>query len=222
MGSPPSCVEGPHAAGRRRPGVPVDAALVRPRLARPVRLRPHRARNWRSAMPNANPAPDDAALTEVLQMGIADAKEALRLARRNAASWRIDPARVGIMGFSAGGGVAVGTALAERSDASPDFLISALRAVAAGRRPAGTRAAALHRRWCHALQRHQWLSRPVCRLEGGGEAGGNPRLRPGERWLRDVAPWPAGRFLDRAVSSTGWWRGRLWRDSLRAARRRAC
>jgi acetyl esterase/lipase len=73
---------------------------------------------------NANPAPDDAALTEVLQMAVADAQQALRLARRNAAAWRLDPARVGIMGFSAGGGVAVGTALAERSDASPDFLVS--------------------------------------------------------------------------------------------------
>jgi acetyl esterase/lipase len=73
---------------------------------------------------NANPAPDDAGLTEVLQMGIADAQQALRLARRNAAAWRIDPARIGIMGFSAGGGVAVGTALAAQSDASPDFLVS--------------------------------------------------------------------------------------------------
>jgi acetyl esterase/lipase len=73
---------------------------------------------------NANPAPGDAALTEVLQMGIADAQQALRLARRNAVSWRIDPSRVGIMGFSAGGGIAVGTALAPRSDASPDFLVS--------------------------------------------------------------------------------------------------
>lgn len=73
---------------------------------------------------NANPAPDDAALTEVLRMGTADAQQALRLARSNGAAWRIDPARVGIMGFSAGGGVAVGTALAEKSDASPDFLIS--------------------------------------------------------------------------------------------------
>jgi dienelactone hydrolase len=73
---------------------------------------------------NANPAPDDAGLTEVLRMGTADAQQALRLARRNAAAWRIDPARVGIMGFSAGGGIAVGTALAERSDASPDFLVS--------------------------------------------------------------------------------------------------
>ena len=73
---------------------------------------------------NANPEPDDPGLREVLQMGIADAQQALRLARRNAAAWRIDPARLGIMGFSAGGGIAVGTALAERTDASPDFLVS--------------------------------------------------------------------------------------------------
>ena len=73
---------------------------------------------------NANPAPDDAALTEVLRMGTADAQQALRLARRNATAWRLDPTRIGIMGFSAGGGLAVGTALAEKSDASPDFLVS--------------------------------------------------------------------------------------------------
>jgi dienelactone hydrolase len=73
---------------------------------------------------NANPAPDDAALTEVLRLAILDAQQALRLARRNATTWRIDPARVGIMGFSAGGGVAVGTALAEQSDTSPDFVVS--------------------------------------------------------------------------------------------------
>jgi acetyl esterase/lipase len=73
---------------------------------------------------NANPEPDDAGLREVLRMGTADAQQAIRLARTNAATWRIDPARIGIMGFSAGGGVAVGTALAEKSDASPDCLVS--------------------------------------------------------------------------------------------------
>jgi len=73
---------------------------------------------------NANPEPGDAALAEVLRMGTADAQQALRMARRNAAEWRIDPTRVGIMGFSAGGGIAVGTVLAERSEASPDFLVS--------------------------------------------------------------------------------------------------
>lgn len=73
---------------------------------------------------NANPAPDDAALTEVLKFATADAQAALRLVRSRSAAWGIDPARIGIMGFSAGGGVAVATALAERGDASPDFLVS--------------------------------------------------------------------------------------------------
>ncbi len=73
---------------------------------------------------NANPEPGNAALTEVLQMALADAQAAIRLVRGNATAWRIDPARIGIMGFSAGGGVAVSAAIAERSDASPDFLIS--------------------------------------------------------------------------------------------------
>ena len=73
---------------------------------------------------NANPAPGDAALTKVLELAVADAQAALRLVRRRAAEWNVDPARVGIMGFSAGGGVSVGTALAPKSDASPDFLVS--------------------------------------------------------------------------------------------------
>jgi acetyl esterase/lipase len=46
------------------------------------------------------------------------------MVRNRARDWNIDPARIGIMGFSAGGGVAIGTALASRSDASPDFLVS--------------------------------------------------------------------------------------------------
>ncbi len=60
----------------------------------------------------------------MLRFAIADAQAALRLVRARAEAWRIDPARIGIMGFSAGGGVAVGTALAPRTDASPDFLVS--------------------------------------------------------------------------------------------------
>ena len=102
--------DGGRGRGTAPPGVGVAAAGPRKELE---------IRNG-----NANPEPDDPVLREVLQMGIADAQQALRLARRNAAAWRIDPARVGIMGFSAGGGIAVGTALAERSDASPDFLVS--------------------------------------------------------------------------------------------------
>jgi acetyl esterase/lipase len=73
---------------------------------------------------NANPAPDNEALTEVLEFAVADAKEALRLVRRNAAAWNVNSERVGIIGFSAGGGVAVGTALGQPGDAYPDFLVS--------------------------------------------------------------------------------------------------
>jgi acetyl esterase/lipase len=73
---------------------------------------------------NANPAPDDAKLSEVLELAVADARAAIELVRRRAGEWRVDRDRVGIIGFSAGGGVAVGTALAAESDASPDFLVS--------------------------------------------------------------------------------------------------
>ena len=74
---------------------------------------------------NANPAPDDAGLAQVLQMGIADAQAALRLVRREAKQWHVDPARVGMMGFSAGGGVMLGAALTpDKTEASPDFLVS--------------------------------------------------------------------------------------------------
>lgn len=73
---------------------------------------------------NANPAPGDASLNEVLALAVADAQAALELIRRRAAEWRIDPARVGIVGFSAGGGVAIGATLAAKPGASPDFLVS--------------------------------------------------------------------------------------------------
>src|SRR5690606_8298961 len=73
---------------------------------------------------NANPAPDDAALTEVLQIAIAAAQAALRLLAGHAQQWQIHPTRLGLLAFSAGGGVAIGTALAEKSAASPDFLVS--------------------------------------------------------------------------------------------------
>ncbi len=64
---------------------------------------------------------------------LADARRALRMMRARAAEWRLDPARVGIMGFSAGGELAALAAAApadhaatapdplERLDARPAF-----------------------------------------------------------------------------------------------------
>ncbi len=116
---------------------------------------------------NANPAPGDAALREVLELAVADAQAALRLVRQHAADWNIDPARVGIMGFSAGGGVAVGTALAAEVRRLAGFSRFAVRPVAAGRRRARACAAAVHRGRVEPLQRDQRLPRVVRRLESG-------------------------------------------------------
>jgi acetyl esterase/lipase len=73
---------------------------------------------------NANPAPDDAALNEVLRLAIADAHAAMKLVRGKALDWQIDPARVGFMGFSAGGGVGVGAVLTATRETMPDFIVS--------------------------------------------------------------------------------------------------
>lgn len=54
---------------------------------------------------------------------MADAQEAMRLVRRNASAWHIDPKDVGIMGSSAGGHLASLTATTATDDAKPDFQI---------------------------------------------------------------------------------------------------
>jgi acetyl esterase/lipase len=73
---------------------------------------------------NANPQRGNAALAEVLRMAVADGEAAMRLVRRRASEWGIDPRRIGLMGFSAGGGVALGVAMAGHADTAPDFLVS--------------------------------------------------------------------------------------------------
>ena len=92
------------------PGIPVPGAAPREELV--------------IVHANANPAPNDAMLNEVLELAVADTQTAFQLIRQHASDWRIDPARVGIIGFSAGGGVAVATTLAAKAGASPDFLAS--------------------------------------------------------------------------------------------------
>lgn len=63
-------------------------------------------------MPHGNP-----------QIPLADAEEAMRLVRRNAAKWGIKTNEVGIMGSSAGGHLASTVATRSLKDAKPDFQI---------------------------------------------------------------------------------------------------
>ncbi|MEM9329094.1 MAG: alpha/beta hydrolase [Bacteroidota bacterium] len=50
--------------------------------------------------------PDDRVMTHKAMVPLADAQQAMRLVRQNAEEWNVDPERVGIMGFSAGGHLA--------------------------------------------------------------------------------------------------------------------
>ena len=52
-----------------------------------------------------------------------DAEEAMRLVRKNAEAWHINPNDVGIMGFSAGGHLASTVATHATGDAAPNFQI---------------------------------------------------------------------------------------------------
>ena len=50
--------------------------------------------------------PKSVSLTDPKEVPLMDAQRAIRMVRQNASSWNIDPAKVGIMGFSAGGHLA--------------------------------------------------------------------------------------------------------------------
>ena len=63
-------------------------------------------------LPNTNPL-----------VPLSDAEEALRLVRRNAKAWHINPSDVGIMGSSAGGHLAATVATKGKGEAKPDFQI---------------------------------------------------------------------------------------------------
>ena len=73
---------------------------------------------------NANPAPNNPNISPVLQMAISDGQQAIRIIRRDSANLHIDPNRIGIIGFSAGGGVAVGTAVTGTPETYPNFVVS--------------------------------------------------------------------------------------------------
>lgn len=102
----------PEALARQAALAPVDPATVRfPKLV---------IRNG-----NANPSPGDPALAEVQRLATDDARAGLRLLHARAGEWRIDPARIGAIGTSAGGGVAFGALLDGTDDQErPDFIVS--------------------------------------------------------------------------------------------------
>jgi acetyl esterase/lipase len=68
----------------------------------------------------ARTRPDPAAAMRNLQPQLADARAAFALVRKRGAEWHVDPAKVGMVGFSAGAMLALATTL-EGQDARPAF-----------------------------------------------------------------------------------------------------
>lgn len=68
--------------------------------------------------------PDRVGLTEIREMGEADGRQAIGFVRQHAADWGIDSQRIGIGGFSAGGGVAMGATFTYDAASRPDFTLS--------------------------------------------------------------------------------------------------
>lgn len=56
--------------------------------------------------------------------GVADGRQAVKFVRRHAAEWGVEPDRIGIMGFSAGGIVATAVAMDGDAASRPDFAAS--------------------------------------------------------------------------------------------------
>jgi acetyl esterase/lipase len=61
-------------------------------------------------------------MTEIQAMSAADGRQAVKFVREHAGQYRIDPKKVGIMGFSAGGYVALASALENTPETRPDFV----------------------------------------------------------------------------------------------------
>jgi dienelactone hydrolase len=62
-------------------------------------------------------------MLDARQMGEEDGRQAIRFARAHAAEWGIDPHKIGIAGFSAGGGVAMGAAMSHDAYTRPDYAV---------------------------------------------------------------------------------------------------
>jgi acetyl esterase/lipase len=82
-----------------------------------INILPRQSRN--DEKPPVGDAPSEAARL----LAEEDGRQAIRFVRQHAAEWGLDPQRIGIAGFSAGGGVAVAAAVQHDAQSRPDFVV---------------------------------------------------------------------------------------------------
>lgn len=68
-----------------------------------------------------NPPVFDEATNAAIALAEEDGRQAIRYVRTHAAEWSLDPHRIGIVGFSAGGGVVMGPVMQHDATSRPDF-----------------------------------------------------------------------------------------------------
>lgn len=62
------------------------------------------------------------ATSQLLPMAISDGLEAIKYVRKNAGQFNVNPGRIGIIGFSAGGTITAGVTFGGTGDSRPDFI----------------------------------------------------------------------------------------------------
>ena len=60
-------------------------------------------------------------MQQIEPLALADGRQAIKVVRHRAAEWRVAPERIGILGFSSGGVVAIGAAMQYDEESRPNF-----------------------------------------------------------------------------------------------------
>jgi acetyl esterase/lipase len=71
--------------------------------------------------PAAAPPAPNPARQQAVEFAIADGQQAIRLVRQRAAEWNLNPDRIGLMGFSAGGMLTMGVVMKNDAASRPNF-----------------------------------------------------------------------------------------------------
>jgi dienelactone hydrolase len=146
----------------------------------------------------ANPFPDDRVMSATIAAAIADGQQAVRLVRANAEKWKIDSARVGILGVSAGGAAGVGALTGSDEGARPDFFISSFApsltdvVVPRNKPPIFIAVRQFHPNVARALVAlyEVWTDAGApAELHIYDQLGGAPFLEPTGEWLEDAYRW---------------------------------
>ncbi|HWE96590.1 MAG TPA: GDSL-type esterase/lipase family protein [Tepidisphaeraceae bacterium] len=146
--------------------------------------------------PAANPKSQD-----IASLASADGRQAMKVVREHAAEWKLAPNRIGIMGFSAGGVVAMGVVTEHDAQSRPDFAAPIYGAVpveavaadapplfllcAADDKSAADASAQLARKWNAAGR----VAELHIYSKGGHGFGMSRRGLPVDHWIERFGDW---------------------------------